>query len=416
MANELVLPPGNAAGLTVTAKVYTQAGVQQGSNVSCTEVGSTSVYRGDMPTASEGVYLVRFDTSSKFLGTYEINWTGSAERTEFDGATAAALATTDGKIDTVDTVADAILVDTGTTLPSTLSTLATASALTTVSGKIDTVDGIADSILVDTGTTIPAQISGLNNISTAQVNTQVDTALSDYDAPTKAELDTAVTDIKGSGDKDLTEVFTASGATGISAVQTVVDAIKVATDKLTFSGADVKATLNGEEVVTDAASRNASKADISSLNDVSQAEVLAQATSALGTYDGPTKTEMDTFQTAITALINALNDLSAADVNAQVDSALADYDGPTKTELDAGFAALNDPSAAAIVTAMSGMVIEGSLTLIQYIRAIGAGVAGDGTVSVDGGTVTYKNVTGAKAVLTATVNAAGNRTITKDLT
>ena len=65
---------------------------------------------------------------------------------------------------------------------------------------------------------------------------------------------------------------------------------------------------------------------------------------------------------------------------------------------------------------MSAMVIEGSLTFIQYMRAIGAGVAGDGTVSVDGGTVTYKNVTGAKAVLTATVNAAGNRTITKDLT
>ena len=55
MANELVLPPGNASGLTVTAKVYSQAGVQVGSDVSCTEVGSTSIYRGDMPTASQGV-------------------------------------------------------------------------------------------------------------------------------------------------------------------------------------------------------------------------------------------------------------------------------------------------------------------------------------------------------------------------
>ena len=34
-------------------------------------------------------------------------------------------------------------------------------------------------ILEDTGTTLPAQISGLNNLSAAQVNTEVDTALSD---------------------------------------------------------------------------------------------------------------------------------------------------------------------------------------------------------------------------------------------
>jgi len=46
-----------------------------------------------------------------------------------------------------------------------------------------------DAILVDTSTTIPAQISGLNDISAAEVNAQVDLALTDYDAPTKAEMD-----------------------------------------------------------------------------------------------------------------------------------------------------------------------------------------------------------------------------------
>ena len=36
---------------------------------------------------------------------------------------------------------------------------------------------------------VPGLIAALNDISTAQVNAEVDTALADYDAPTKAELD-----------------------------------------------------------------------------------------------------------------------------------------------------------------------------------------------------------------------------------
>jgi lipopolysaccharide export system protein LptA len=41
-----------------------------------------------------------------------------------------------------------------------------------------------------------------------------------------------------------------------------ISAIKAKTDLLNFTGTDVKATLDGEEVVTDTASRNASKADL----------------------------------------------------------------------------------------------------------------------------------------------------------
>lgn len=64
----------------------------------------------------------------------------------------------------MDANVDAILVDTGTTLPGTL---------TTIEGKIDTVDTNVDAVLVDTGTTIPAQITGLNDLSAADVNAQV---------------------------------------------------------------------------------------------------------------------------------------------------------------------------------------------------------------------------------------------------
>jgi hypothetical protein len=56
------------------------------------------------------------------------------------------------------------------------SGLATAANLATVAGYLDT--EIA-AILEDTGTTLPAQISALNNLSAAQVNAEVDTALAD---------------------------------------------------------------------------------------------------------------------------------------------------------------------------------------------------------------------------------------------
>jgi len=132
-------------------------------------------------------------------------------------ATAAALATHDGKLDTVDTVVDAIkavtdllpdagalttidgnidsiLVDTGTTLPAEHALLATAAALATHDGKLDTVDTVVDAIqavtdnlpdsgqlldlaliLTDTGTTLPAQIGALENLSAANVQTVLET-------------------------------------------------------------------------------------------------------------------------------------------------------------------------------------------------------------------------------------------------
>lgn len=63
--------------------------------------------------------------------------------------------------------------------------------INTAAQTLDTIDTNVDSVLTDTGTTIPAQISGLNDLSAADVNAEVDTALSDYDAPTKGELDAA---------------------------------------------------------------------------------------------------------------------------------------------------------------------------------------------------------------------------------
>jgi uncharacterized protein YacL (UPF0231 family) len=309
--------------------------------------------------------------------------------------------------------------------------IATSTHLQEVEDKVDAVDTVADAIKLKTdglnfiGTDVKATLDG-EEVTTNMASRNASKA--DVSAlATAAALTSAESNIRGSASRDLTQVYNASGSEGISALQVTADAIKLVTDKFNFNSSnDVYSTLDGEQVTTDTASRNASKADMSglsaitaaidALNDISSNDVLNQVASALGNYDAPTKTEMDTFETAITALINGLNNLSAGQVNAEVDAALADYDGPTKTEMDAAFNALSNTTANEVVVAMSAMVIEGSLTFIEYLRAIGAGIAGDGSVSIDGGTVTYKNISGAKAVITATVDAAGNRTITKDLT
>lgn len=49
-------------------------------------------------------------------------------------------------------------------------------------------------------------IAALNNLSAADVNTEVDTALADYDGPTKAELDAAELAIRGA-DSDTLETL-----------------------------------------------------------------------------------------------------------------------------------------------------------------------------------------------------------------
>lgn len=145
-------------------------------------------------------------------------------------------------------------------------------------------------------------LDALNDVSTAQVNAEVDTALADYDPPTKAELD--------------------SGLAGLNdpTAAAIADAVW------------------DEPMV---------------------GHLTAGST---GVYLSNIHTHVDT---DIPAQISGLNDLSAAQVNAEVDTALADYDAPTKAELDAGLAALNDPTAAAIADAVwdeaiSGHAISGS--------------------------------------------------------
>lgn len=109
-------------------------------------------------------------------------------------ATAAALATVDGNV-------DAILVDTGTTLPASLATI----------------DGNVDAILVDTGTTLPATLATI----AGYLDTEIAAILEDTGTTIPATLADLAT------------------AANLATVDTVVDAIKAKTDSLTFTNTGV---------------------------------------------------------------------------------------------------------------------------------------------------------------------------------
>ena len=273
----------------------------------------------------------------------------------------------------------------------------------------------------------------------ADVNAQVDTALSDYDGPTDAEMDTRFDAIEGA---------TFSGATDS------LEAIRDRGDAAWTTGAGDSAPTAAEIVdewesqsQLDPTGFHVNVLEIES-GDATNA-INAEADTALADYDPPTLAELN-------AALAALNDLDAAgvrtalgmaaadldtqldalptdaDVNTQVDTALADYDAPTKAELDSGLAALNDLDAAGVRTALGmaaadldtqldalptaveiGVQVrdqviddQGSISLGCAIAATLARLAGDwsGTTSV-----VYQDATGTETRVTVDLSVADQR-------
>lgn len=69
--------PTTDTGLTVTADVFNRSGTQVGTAISCSEVGSTAIYLGDMPSEAAGTYLVRFYAAGLFKAQGELLWDGT---------------------------------------------------------------------------------------------------------------------------------------------------------------------------------------------------------------------------------------------------------------------------------------------------------------------------------------------------
>ena len=154
----------------------------------------------------------------------------------------ATLSTIDGKVDTVDTVADAIKAVTDN-LPDSgaLSSLATASAVATVDSNVD-------AVLVDTGTTLPATLSTIEGkVDTVDAVADgikaVTDNLPDSGALSSLATASALATVDGNVDSVLEDTGTTIPATlstidgKVDTVDTVADAIKAVTDNLPDSGA-----------------------------------------------------------------------------------------------------------------------------------------------------------------------------------
>lgn len=258
-----------------------------------------------------------------------------------------------------------ILVDTGTTLD----------------GKLNTIDGIVDNILLDTAEigTAGAGLTDLGGMSTGmkgEVNAEVDTALADYDAPTRAELTTDINSILTQLRGLVMEQGTI-GATGNSTTALHLDGLTYADDEINDQLLVVRDVSNDEyhtrwiddwadtgdlatvatlpftpQASTDTYWLLSIRRD-SSLTAVEIRAAVGLATANLDTQLSTIDTVVDGIQTDldngtdglgaiktdtaailvdtnelqtddVPGLIAALNDLDAAAVNAEVDTALAD--------------------------------------------------------------------------------------------
>lgn len=174
-------------------------------------------------------------------------------------------------------------------------------------------------------------ITGFNDLSAAQVNAEVDTALSDVGLTTTitGRIDASISSrmatfsytapLDAAGTRTALGLGTANLDSQLTTIDSVVDAIKVVTDKL-----DTALILDGAVYqFTENALENAPSGG-------GGGSLTAED---VWTYETRVLTAGDNIVLAKGTGITGFNDLSAAEVNAEVDTALADYDGPTNAEM-----------------------------------------------------------------------------------
>lgn len=204
-----------------------------------------------------------------------------------------------------------------------IALLATAAALTTVEGKIDIIDTVADAIKLKTDglPSDPADASVVAGLIAA-VETKVDIVDTVADA-IKLKTDGLPSD---PADASVVAGLIAAMEAKIDIIDTTADAILADTDDIGVAGAGLTAI---------------------PWNSAWDAEVQSEATDALNAYDPPTRAEattdvnsvltavdalptnaelataLSTADDAVLAAIAALNNLSAAQVNAEMVDALS---------------------------------------------------------------------------------------------
>ena len=349
----------NAAGTDIAADIIAVKAETASILTDTAEIGAAGAGLSDLGGMSTGMKA-------------EVNAECDTAITDAALATAANLATVDTVVDAVKAVTD-VLPDSGA-----LTSLATASALSIV-------DGIVDTILLDTAElqtnqgnwatatgfsthtaanvraeidsnstqlaaivadtqdiqtqvgTAGAGLTGLGGMSTtmkAQVNTEADTALSDYDPPTRAELTTDTSSV-------LTRLGTPAGAdiaADIATVDSNVDAILVDT------GTTIPATIatvdsNVDAILVDTVTLGtpagaSHAADIAAIKVDTAATLVDTGTTlpaSLATIDSNVDAILVDTGTTLPATLAALNDISVSDVLTTAMTEAYGTDGSTFT-------------------------------------------------------------------------------------
>jgi len=198
-----------------------------------------------------------------------------------------------------------------------------------------------------TKTEMDAAFAALNDLTAAQVNAEVDTALADYDAPTNAELVSEINSVQA----DIAALNDPTAATIADAVWDEARAGHVSAGSFGEGAASVQGDVTGNvdgsvasvatggitaaSIATDAIDADALAAD-------AVAEINATVDTALADYDAPTSAELVTEINSVQSDIAALNDLSAAQVNAEVVDALATDTYAEPAAVPAATASLKD--------------------------------------------------------------------------
>jgi hypothetical protein len=352
MANEIniQLDPFLETGLTLVAKVFNKTGTQQGSDVSLTET-STGFYSGDFAVSglADGDYIVKFQTATEFYGAGELKVKDGAEvivptKAELD----AAQSSIEGNIAALNNISTA---DIRTELSTELSNLDVA-----VSTRLANVDYIApDNSGIAAIQAITDQISFTSGNVNAIANTVADKTgytLTTADKEAIATVVEASLLDENDGQKILEAIVNAIGNQNIDEIA-LVAAIRADLER---AGGSIDALPLLSEI--ESSTVLAKEATLAALNDIDTAQVQTAAAAALTAYDAPTKAELDTAQTSIESNIAALNNLDSTDVQTAAAAALTAYDAPTKAELDtaqtsieSNIAALNNLNTSDVQTA-----------------------------------------------------------------
>jgi hypothetical protein len=193
---------------------------------------------------------------------------------------------------------DSILVDTAAIVP---GGDATEAKQDTIIANLATVDGVADAILVDTSTTIPATITTLTT-NVATVDTVVDGIQTDLSNATdglgalKTLIDTVNTDL-------------ANGTDGLGALKALIDTVDTVVDGIQTDLSNGTDGLGALKSAIDTVDTNV---------DAVLVDTATTIPATIATVDANVDSILVDTATTIPASISALNDLSAAQVNAEV--------------------------------------------------------------------------------------------------